>query len=113
MKKKNRRKHAASRSKARDGFSRAMILQGKNQYRIQLLDYDAGGIGVSVSDEVAIQLDLAEGQVVTVQFFLGGIRHNDAFTIQSINGNRVGLLYVNKKCMSPQNRLMMSQNSRR
>jgi len=111
MKKENRRKCAASRSKPRNGFSRAMILRGKKQHCIRVLDYDFGGIGIDVPDNAHRQLGLVVGRPIVIQFFLGGVQHNDVFTIQSINGNRVGLMYVNKKYMTPQRRLFASQNN--
>lgn len=111
MKKENRRKYAASRSKPKNGFSRAMILRGQKQYCVQVLDYDFGGIGISVSDKVHGQLVLVVGQLIVIQFFLGGVQHNDVFTIQSINGSRIGLMYADKRYMTPQQRLIASQNN--
>ncbi len=109
----NRRRHAASRSKSRNGFSRAVILQGKKQYKVQLLDYDSGGIGISISDDLNKQLQLVLTKVVKIQFFLGGVRHEDNFIVRSIRNERVGLMYANEKCMSPQQRLIAGQNIRR
>ncbi len=106
----NCRKHAASRSKAKNGFSRAIILQGKKQHDVQLLDYDSGGIGINISDNLNKRLQLVLAKVVKIQFFLGGVRHEDTFIVRSIRGERVGLMYANEKYMSPQQRLIAGQN---
>ena len=105
MKKGDRRKHVSSRKLARNGFTRATILRGKKQYRTQVLDYDSGGVGISLSDEIVTQLQPAVGEILIMQFFLGGVQHNDIFFVQSVGEDRIGLQYTNKKYMNSQNRL--------
>lgn len=106
---KNRRKHAASRTKM--GNCRAFILQGKQRILIKLADRALGGIGIVVSTKTLLQLNVKVGQKMRVQFPLCGTNHADLFIVCSISKNRIGLQYADGKYLSPQQRSIVGYNT--
>ncbi len=86
-----------------------MVIFNKSTSLVTLVDSSYGGYCVEVKPHIAKRLNVCD--FVTLQDYHDGLQCVDGFLVCSVRGNRVGLQHADKKFLSPNQRMIASQNN--
>lgn len=104
----NRRRH--SRSPVKKNNAR-MIISKKSSFPAKIINYSFGGYGVQITKHHSKRLHV--GDSIVLQYYLNNTQCVDNFLVRSIDSNRLGLQYADKKFFSPKQRMIAQQNKAR
>jgi len=79
----------------------------------QMINYCSGGMGIVISKKGLHDLRLTTEKMVVVRFNLCDTQIKAHFVVKNINSDRrmIGLQYADGKQLSPQQRIIVCQNS--